>query len=839
MVRLSFTKSFVTNPENWGVAGLRQPDRETRWGKPGEETGRARVLKGKRISEIHRTSFLIAFGSPRPDNGTLPSAVSANPGRGNHPSHPSRMAFSRHIGPPRYSLPGLRVGFSALYKVLAMTAVCMLLVVIPAQAQQREAPRAMQADALAPSRVERVFHPNANANPNPTDSRHISAWQLSPDHARGIPHPRRHVLRGLGESGIGKHSPRRRQDAFDVTWYHLDLDLDKDRAPELRGSVRVVGRALTELDTLELDLARSMEVLSVTTSDGQALTWQHGVGPEADRLLIVPNGALGQGTFFDVSVTYQGDPAWNASRGGYQSGVRSGGDPYIWTLSEPYGSMEWWPTEDHPADKADSVWVTLTVPTGMTAASNGMLDVETENGDGTTTFEWRHRYPIATYLVSIAAGDYDRVVDFYVRPSDLEAEFGPATFPIEQYAYRDIPAVEGVNDASGWRLTAEAMAIQERWFGPYPFANEKYGNAHVTFRGGMEHQTVSSMGNIGIELIAHELAHQWYGDSLTPASWRHLWLNEGFATLGEMLTFEADPAFEPVREILFDLYYSRALEARGTLVLSDTTNAMDMFTHARVYAKGWMVLRMIRSRVGDATFRQILRAWAARADVKYSTAVTDQFRDVVTSVTGVNWTGFFDQWVYTGTGEPRWQLAWEESPEDAPGLVRVSLNQIQDRLHSNVDAFQILLPVWFETADVTYQVWLDIDERAEVFDVSIPSSVLAVHVDPERWVLRGETLMGTGTDTEALAVPLFHVQVAPHPAEGDVLVAIKGPRGDLRNAEMTIEVFDLIGRRVWKRVQVHASDSRLRIPDLSSGRYLLRVRQGSHVDEQVVVVRAH
>lgn len=697
------------------------------------------------------------------------------------------------------------------------------------QAQDRPAPRVMQVETLSRERVERALHRTPYA-------RVMETTRLHEELASGVPHPFRSGFVQEIDQAAGKRSARPRQDAFDVSWYHLSLDLDIDRSPELEGRVRVTGWALADLDTLELDLVRTMEVTDVTAMDGASLSWQHGSDPEADRLLIPLPATLVTGESYTVDVTYRGDPAWNNARGGYASGRRSGGDPYIWTLSEPYGSMEWWPTEDHPADKADSVRVTLTVPSGMTAASNGLLVAEVDEGNGTTTFDWVHRYPIATYLVSVAAGDYDRVVDTYVRPSDLEAAFGPAQFPIEHYAYRDIPAVEGISAASGWRLTTDAMAIQERWFGPYPFADEKYGNAHVTFRGGMEHQTVSSMGNIGIELIAHELAHQWYGDALTPASWRHLWLNEGFATLGEMLTFEADPTYTPVQNVLFDIYYNRAREARGTLVLADTTNAMDMFTQARVYAKGWMVLRMIRSRVGDTTFRDILQAWAARPDVNYRTAVTEQFQEVVESVSGLDWAVFFDQWVYSGTGEPKWQLAWTADPEDAPGMVRVSLQQVQDRLASNVDAFQVFLPVWFETAETTYQVWLDVDEREATFDVSIPAEVLAVHVDPERWILRGETLTGTGTTVERASEQPFDVQVAPHPAYGDLKVAILNERPSRIGNEMTVDVFDLTGRRVWKELHQATAMAQLRIPGLAPGRYLLRVRQGPHVNEQLVVI---
>jgi len=667
-------------------------------------------------------------------------------------------------------------------------------------------------------------------------ARVVAAPGLVDERALGtMPHPPR-LHAASGDRAISA-SARRRQDALDVHYYHLSLNLDIDRDPELIGRVRVQGQAVASLDTLDLDLAASMEVISVLGRDGRSVPFVRGSLNSADKLFIVPDTPLAAGDLVTVDIVYQGNPAWDGARGGYQSGRRNGGDPYIWTLSEPYGSLEWWPTEDHPADKADSVRVTITVPDDMTAASNGVLQSEQPAGNGTVTFDWLHRHPIATYLVSVAAGDYDRVVQTYIRPPDLVAEFGTAHVPIEQYAYKDSPAVEGVGPTSGWRLTGHAMAIQEHWFGAYPFADEKYGNAHVTFRGGMEHQTLSSMGNIGIELIAHELAHQWFGDAVTPASWQDLWLNEGFATLGEMLTFEADPAFLAVRDVLFDIYYERARTARGTLVLSDTTNALDMFAHGRVYAKGWMVLRMIRSRIGDTLFREVLRGWAARPDVQYGTASTRQFQETVESITGQDWSVFFNQWVFEGTGEPKFSLGWQDVSGDGTFTVRLHVNQVQESIASNVETFEVRLPIWVDTGEVIYQVLVDIDEREETVDVALPARPLAVHLDPERWILRGETSIVSDTEKMLPERDPLIVEVAPHPAHGDIRARITSTGSTGQSANVSLH--DVTGKRWWHAdVVLNGGEQMVIIPTPAAGRYLLRVRNGHHVDEQLVVVRS-
>lgn len=644
-----------------------------------------------------------------------------------------------------------------------------------------------------------------------------------------VPHPPR--LSGMQAGWSGQATVRKLQDRFDVNWYGLDLDIDLDRAPELMGRVRVEGLALTQLDTVALELDPSLVVTAVTAVSGGSVR----VARDGRGLFLIPDAPLVTGSHYRFEVAYEGTPStWSFADGGYSSGRRSGGDPFMWTLSEPYGSAYWWPTEDHPADKADSVRISLTVPAGITAVSQGLLEAETNNGDGTVTWDWVHRYPIATYLVSIAAGEYDRDEQTYVRPADLEDRYGPASFPIEHYAYRDIPAFEGIGATSGWRLTPEVMATFERWFGPYPFAEEKYGNAHFSIRGGMEHQTISSMGNIGIELIAHELAHQWMGDSVTPWTWRDLWLNEGFATLGEMLAFEADPAYAPVQNVLFDLYYDRARNAVGTLVLSDTTDASDMFTHARVYAKGWMVLRMMRHRMGNTDFQHVLETWATRH--RYGSATTEDFQQVVEDITGQDWSQFFEQWILAGRGEPTWAMGWSDVSSDTEYRIRVDLHQIQTLLESNVEAFEVPLPLVIQHEQGSTVFVALVNEQEESFEFDLPARPLGVQVDPDRWILRGDTVPMTGTATEQLVEHPIQVHIAPHPAHGPLQVRIEqtGPWPHPVRAE----VYDLIGRRValqhWDALP---GAGVLSVPDLPSGRYLLRVHSGPVLDERLVVIQ--
>ena len=228
---------------------------------------------------------------------------------------------------------------------------------------------------------------------------------------------------------------------------------------------------------------------------------------------------------FTTVVYYHGTPG--SSGFGSFAFSSQGGNPAIWTLSEPYGAKDWWPAKDTPADKADSADFWITVSTSLKAVSNGKLMSIVDNGNGTHTYKWKNSYPIAQYLLSMAITNYAEYTNYYhYSPSD--------SMPINHFLYP-----ENLNsNISQLNKTPGMIEIYSQQFGQYPFINEKYGHAQFGWGGGMEHQTVSSMGGFSDGLIAHELAHMWYGDNITCKDWHHIWLNEGFATYGEGVIYE-------------------------------------------------------------------------------------------------------------------------------------------------------------------------------------------------------------------------------------------------------------------------------------------------------------
>lgn len=384
---------------------------------------------------------------------------------------------------------------------------------------------------------------------------------------------------------------------FDVVYYGLDLSIDP-ASETVSGNVTTKGKSLVEkLEIVTLDLYENMEVDSIVTATGQ-LSYSH----ENNQLTVNLEGEYEPDEIFDITVYYRGHPA---DAGGFHSfafGDRDG-VPLISTLSEPFGAPAWWPCKDDPADKADSVDIIITVPEDLIVASNGTLESITRQQAGTRTFFWKERYPITTYLVSLAITDYEVFSDYYHYSEEDSME-------VQFYVYPEHleVAVEDFN------VTVPMLEHFSTVFGEYPFVREKYGMAAFQWGGAMEHQTCTSYGARLIRgdhrydwIVAHELAHQWFGDSVTMKYWSHIWLNEGFATYAEALWTEGIKGEKAYRR------YMQTLDAGvfpTSVYVQDSTRIDALFSRT-VYDKGGWVLHMLRHVMGDRDFFSALQVYAS------------------------------------------------------------------------------------------------------------------------------------------------------------------------------------------------------------------------------------
>ncbi len=646
--------------------------------------------------------------------------------------------------------------------------------------------------------------------------------------AQAQPIPIDEMLRAARSLQASLYPASKASPNFDAAYYHLDLDIRLD-PNRLVGHNHIVGRIKNRaLSTLKLDFGTGhLAVDSITVDGGVRVTdFTH-----ADDVLSIPlPQTYGPSDLVRLDVYYSGQPS-RPEPGSFALGEdyafvfdsTAAGQPNIWTLSEPYGAREWWPGKDHPGDKADSLRTTVTVPKPLRVGANGRLESTSET-DSTSTFTWHSRYPIAPYLVSIAAGEYTVETQTYVRPDSLAEQYGSLELPILHYGFSSA-IIER------WKRVTEMLPVFEYWFGPYPFPQEKYGHAEFTWGGGMEHQTMSSMGGSNPGLVAHELAHMWYGDLITLGRWPHLWLNEGFATYGELLywqSLEDQSSYESV----FDRYWRRARDAEGALIVQDTTSLSNLFSGNRVYAKGGIVLHMLRQVVGNPTFREILRTYSAAEPHRYGNAVTSDFQAIAEEVSGQELDYFFDQWVY-GEGYPDYAVNWTATPSNGEFFVTVILHQRQ-----SAPVFEMPVPLTLETPGGSVQKTVFSDARHDTLRFSVDREPTGLTFDPERTLLRNANVPITRLPADEFDVParLSISAFFPNPTSGQATATLALPA----QGSVELDIVDSVGRRI-KHITTGTMPAGyhsipIELDGLAGGLYFIRLHTPEETDVEKFVL---
>ncbi len=436
------------------------------------------------------------------------------------------------------------------------------------------------------------------------------------------------------------------------------------------------------------------------------------------HLTVYLDRAYNTGETFDLTIEYEGYPQNN----GYDSiqFTTQGGNPIASTLSETDFAYTWWPTKDDNRDKATAD-LRFTVPSTMSVASNGALISVADAAPGKKTWHWRSSYPIATYLVSFAVTNYNRFSGSY--------DWGGGIMPLEFFIY---PGSDTTSNRNAWLATAQMLATYRPIFGLYPFINEKYGVYQFPFGGGMEHQTMTGQGTFSESVTAHELAHQWWGDMVTCASWNDIWLNEGFATYSEALWLERKPGSIGEPALHSAMASRRPGTVNGSVYIYEPLNNGDIgriFSTSLSYRKPAWVLHMLRRVVGDAAFFDILAAY--RAAHEYGSATTDDFIAVAESVSGRELSWFFDQWIYD-IGAPAYQRAWRTATAGNQVYVEMMVKQTQSASYP-IFTMPIDVEFFINNVVITETIWNHAAQQWYLFPVSAtPATVV---LDPKPWVL--------------------------------------------------------------------------------------------------------
>lgn len=451
---------------------------------------------------------------------------------------------------------------------------------------------------------------------------------------------------------------------LDVKYYKILLDV-RINPNYLYGEVTVYGMILNTADTIFFDFSNVMFVDSVRCN-GNIVNFNH----YKNKITIHPGIKFLRNSSFSVIIYYRGIPT-PTGFGSFVFGSNNN-TPVVWSLSEPFGASDWFPCKNTPSDKADSSDVWIKCNSLYTGISNGILIEVTNNPDNTKTYKWKSSYPIANYLLSVAVTNYSLYMNYFkYSPTD--------SMPIMHYMYPEV--IESLKPTLDKTITM--MQVFSDKFGIYPFIREKYGHAQTGIGGAMEHQTVTSIGVVNEYIIVHELGHQWFGDKITCRNWHHIWLNEGFATYSECVYVE-----EVYGKTEFVRYINSkmvdAKKASGTIYVQDIGSIQEIFNPNRSYAKGAMVLHMLRGIVGDSVFYDILREYASDTALAYKTAETDDFENVAERVYGNQLDYFFDEWIY-GENYPVYNISWTYSQKDND-IYNISL-KITQKQNSNPQYF--------------------------------------------------------------------------------------------------------------------------------------------------------
>jgi aminopeptidase N len=501
---------------------------------------------------------------------------------------------------------------------------------------------------------------------------------------------------------------------YDVTYHRLELDVDPNQA-FISGDVTTYFEAKENLSEITFELTQNMAVSQVLQR-GNPLSY---VQNSDDELVITLNQVQNIGVLDSLTISYSGNPI-SSGFGSFEQTTHSG-DPIIWTLSEPYGAMGWWPCKQDLIDKIDNIDVYITSPTfnpsneEYIAVSNGLEQSQTINGNFKTT-HYKHQYPIPAYLVAFAVTNYD------VYTHTVANNGNP--FEIINYVYPENLA----SAQASTPVTVDIMNLYSNLFEEYPFANEKYGHAQFGWGGGMEHTTVSFMGSFGRNLIAHELAHQWFGDKVTCGSWKDIWLNEGFATYLSGLVVENIDGNNSFTSWKQSLNNSITSQSGGSVYLSDTDtlSVNRIFSSRLSYNKGAMVTHMLRKKVGDATFFQGMQDYLDDVNLSYGYAKTEDYKQVMETASGQDLTEFFNDWIFN-QGYPSYAIEWRQ-----PNANQISITINQTQSHASVSYFEAPVPIRIVgTSGEILDVVLDNSTNNETFLRSVTFPVSTILFDPE------------------------------------------------------------------------------------------------------------
>ncbi len=562
---------------------------------------------------------------------------------------------------------------------------------------------------------------------------------------------------------------------YDVYFYGLDIAMN-NLVTDIAGTGMIYGTAKVTLDSVLFELFNTFNITDIRLNGVTSNFSRNG------SAIKVPVNLLA-GQNFEIEIDYDGTPpnaATNPLGGSGMTNATSGswGNQVTFSLSEPFSAYEWWPCKQSLNDKADSCSIKITVPSTCKAGSNGVLENVVDIGNGTTRYEWIHRHAIDYYLISVAVAEYIEY-NVYANPTGANS---PVL--IQNFIYNNpqtLPTFQSdINE------TINFMELFANLYGPYPFDDEKYGHCMAPLGGGMEHQTMTTQGWFNKGLTSHELAHQWWGDNVTCASWADIWVNEGFATYSSYLMLENLYPNETTADML-SKHNNIKSSPGGSVWCLDSLNESRIFSGRLSYDKGAAILHTFRFLVNDdqvffSTLKQI------QTDFADSTIHGIVVRDYLSAASGVDLTNAFNEW-YFGEGFPTYAARWNtvgnnfllELNQTTSSSTPLFTNDIEIRIaRQGLSDTIIRLPV----SSISQQYTIP----------NLGNVTQMTQIDPNNWIINNQgpiihdpsfTVVGLNDIANQV-----DYTISPNPSKG--LYTIQTQLNDLNN----IKVYDLNGRIV-------------------------------------------
>jgi aminopeptidase N len=590
---------------------------------------------------------------------------------------------------------------------------------------------------------------------------------------------------------------------YDVNFYFLDLNVENNSI-YIAGNVTIQAKVShLQLDTVAFELVDELIIDSIFVND-----FQKSFVRSNDEVFVPLLNPLFQDEQFTFQIFYHGTPP----TGGFFSGISTEYDSIwnknvTWTLSEPFNARQWWPTKQVLTDKADSVWVYITTSAQNKAGSIGLLSEEISLPNNKVRFEWKSKYPIAYYLISFAVAEYQEY-NIYAKPSDLLGD----SILIQNYIY-DSP---GCLNHFKYDIdnTVNFLELFSDLFSGYPFLNEKYGHCLAVLSGGMEHQTMTTLGRFDFSLVAHELGHMWFGDNVTCSNWSDIWINEGFATYADYLATDMIAGGQWPGIWKKNVHNYILSEPGGSIYVPEDEITYDnvdrIFDSRLTYFKGAIMLHMIRFELNsDELFFTVLKNFQEQfAD---SLASAPDFIKVLNETTGKDFNDFFEQWYY-GEGYPIYSITYKQNGNE------LTIGAIQTSSMPEITPFyKMKMPYKLFFSDGTDStVILHQESNSMNFTLPVSKKIDSIQVDPEKWTLKKvESIFGISENSSA-----NYFSLTPNPVDERLNIHYEG--GVINQ----ITIRNLYGIKI-KEMQTMQPISFISVSELNPGVYFITINVNS------------